>query len=64
MRYEHVRTHLNVETAELRQPVSEPALSARMRASPVSPYEGQAQSARIRSIYATASGNSSSSDHE
>jgi hypothetical protein len=39
IRYEHVRTHLNVETAELRQPVSEPAPSARMRASPVSPYK-------------------------
>jgi len=41
IRYEHVRTHLNVETAELRQLVSEPALSASMRASPVSSYESQ-----------------------
>jgi hypothetical protein len=61
IRYEHVRTHLYVETAELRQPVSEPSPSARIRASPVSPYESQprqpvwepAQSARVRSIYAT-----------
>jgi hypothetical protein len=59
--YEHVRTDLNVETAELRQPVSDPSPSARIRASSVSPYESlprqpvwePAQSARMRAIYAT-----------
>jgi len=32
--YEYVRTHLNVETADLCEPISEPSLSACMRAAP------------------------------